>query len=137
MIDIRRLRDNPDIFIKAARDKHIEADIERLLEIDRKLKEAKTALQEIATEKNRIGKSVPQLSNDEKAGALAKLAELKQQEDGFQNEAKALQPEFDALMSIIRTASILGLGGSTPNKRGRSPFSTQCQNLRSAVTIRC
>ena len=30
-----------------------------------------------------------------------------------------------------------GFGGSMPNKLGGSPFSTQRQNVRSAVTIRC
>src|SRR6266571_7432707 len=45
--------------------------------------------------------------------------------------------EFEALISTIRTASILGLGGSTPNRRGGSPLSTQRQNFRSAVTMRC
>jgi hypothetical protein len=33
--------------------------------------------------------------------------------------------EFDALISTIRTASIRGRGGSTPNNRGGSPLSTQ------------
>ena len=44
---------------------------------------------------------------------------------------------FDELMSTMRTASIRGLGGSTPNSRGGSPLSTQRQNFRSAVTMRC
>jgi len=98
MIDIRRLRDEPNVFIQTAKDKHIQADVERLLQVDRELKEVKSRLQEIATEKNRIGKSVPQLSADEKAAALAKLAELKPQEESLQNKAKNLQPEFDGLL---------------------------------------
>jgi hypothetical protein len=49
------------------------------------------------------------------------------------NSAQALEP----LISTIRTASMRGLGGSTPNRRGGSPLSTQCENFRSAVTTRC
>ena len=45
--------------------------------------------------------------------------------------------EFEALMSTIRTASIRGRGGSTPNRRGGSPLSTSRQNFLSAVTMRC
>jgi hypothetical protein len=41
---------------------------------------------------------------------------------------------FDGVISTIRTASIRGFGGSTPNNVGGSPFSTQRQNFRSAVT---
>ena len=40
-------------------------------------------------------------------------------------------------MSTIRTASIFGRGGSIPNRRGGSPFSTQRQNFLSAVSSRC
>src|SRR5665213_1193012 len=49
------------------------------------------------------------------------------------NSAQALE----LVMSTMRTASMRGLGGSTPNRRGGSPLSTQRQNLRSAVTIKC
>ena len=49
------------------------------------------------------------------------------------NSAQALE----ALMSTMRTASIRGLGGSTPKSRGGSPLSTQRQNFFSAVTRRC
>ena len=98
MIDIRQIRDNPDLFIEAAKNKRVEADIPRLMEIDAKLKDTKAALQDIATEKNRIGKSVPKLSGDEKDAAIAKLSDLKRKEEELDSEAKALQPEFDALL---------------------------------------
>ena len=98
MIDIKQVRDNPDLYIQAAKNKRIDADIQRLLEVDGRLKDAKATLQDIATEKNRIGKSVPTLSSDAKSTALAKLSELKQQEAEAQGLASTLQPEFDALL---------------------------------------
>ena len=98
MIDIRQIRDNPDLFIEAAKNKRVEADIPRLMEIDAKLKDTKAALQDIATEKNRIGKSVPKLSGGEKDAAIGKLSDLKGKEEELDSEAKALQPEFDALL---------------------------------------
>ena len=45
--------------------------------------------------------------------------------------------ELEALISTIRTASMRGRGGSTPNRRGGSPLSTQRQNFFSAVRRRC
>ncbi len=98
MIDIRELRERPDVYIKAARDKRIEADIPKLLELDQQLKDVKARLQEIATEKNRIGKSVPKLSGVEKDAALSELSRLKQEEEDDQERVKQLQPQFDALM---------------------------------------
>ena len=50
-----------------------------------------------------------------------------------ENSAQAL----DELMSTVRTASMRGLGGSTPKRRGGSPLSTQRQNFFSAVNRRC
>jgi seryl-tRNA synthetase len=98
MIDIKLIRDNPDLFMQAAKNKRIDANIARLLEVDSRLRDAKTKLQDIATEKNRVGKSVPKLSGDEKNTAITRLSELKQQEEQLTNEVKALQPEFDALL---------------------------------------
>ncbi len=98
MIDIKELRDHPEVYIKASEDKRIAADVPKLLEIDAELKGIKAKLQDIATEKNRIGKSVPKLSDEEKGAALAELSRLKQEEEDDQNRVKALQPQFDALM---------------------------------------
>ncbi|MHC4517598.1 MAG: serine--tRNA ligase [Planctomycetota bacterium] len=98
MIDIKDLRDNPNAFIQAAQDKRIAADVPKLLEVDRQLKEAKARLQDMATEKNRIGKSIPTLSGPEKDAALQQLSQLKEEEEGHQSQVKQLQPQFDALM---------------------------------------
>lgn len=98
MIDIRELREHPEIYIKAAQDKRIEADVPKLLELDQQLKDVKARLQEIATEKNRIGKSVPKLSGAEKEAALSELSRLKQEEEDDQERVKQLQPQFDARM---------------------------------------
>ena len=98
MIDIKQIRENPQGFKEAGQAKHFDVDIDRLLEIDSALKAVKNQLQEISTSKNRIGKSIPNLSGGEKDAALAQLSELKQQETKFNEEVKKLQPEFDELM---------------------------------------
>jgi seryl-tRNA synthetase len=98
MIYIRLIRDNPDRFKKAAKDKNIAVDIDRILEVDATLSQAKNRLQDIATEKNRIGKSIPKLQGGEKQAALSELAGLKQQEGQFEQQLKDLQPQLDALM---------------------------------------
>ena len=59
MIDIKEIRENPERFKKAAKDKHFEVDIDKLLQLDSDLRKAKTRLQEITTEKNAASKSIP------------------------------------------------------------------------------
>ena len=83
MIDIKVIRDNPEKFKKAARDKHFDVDIDKLMAVDGELKTIKQQLQDISTDKNRIGKSIPTLPPDQKQAALAQLSELKQREAAY------------------------------------------------------
>jgi seryl-tRNA synthetase len=101
MIDIKEIRENPEQFIKAAKDKNIEVDIGRLLKLDQMLRAVKQGLQDITTEKNKIGKEIPKLQESEKTKALKKLSELKKDEILNQSEINRLQPEFDALMLLV------------------------------------
>jgi len=101
MIDIKQIREDPARFKKAAIDKNIEVDIDRLLEADTLLKNQKQQLQDNSTEKNQIGKSIPELNGAEKAAKLNRLSELKQIETGINANIKTLQPEFDELMLLV------------------------------------
>jgi len=101
MIDIKEIRENPQRFKQAAKNKNIQVDIDRLMAIDAELLLAKQGLQEIATEKNRIGKSIPKLAGDEKQTALAQLAKFKADEAQFEEKVKQLQPEADSLMLLV------------------------------------
>lgn len=102
MIDIKEIRKNPEKFKKTAKNKHFLVDIDRLLDVDLKLLETKQQLQDIATEKNQIGKSIPKLDEEEeRETSLARLSELKGQEVECNEEVKKLQPEFDELMQQV------------------------------------
>jgi seryl-tRNA synthetase len=101
MIDIKQIRENPQRFKTACEAKKFDVDIERLLEVDSELRTAKQQLQDISTDKNRIGKSIPKLPEDEKQSALSRLSELKQQEAKYDENLRKLQPEFDELMQQV------------------------------------
>ena len=101
MIDIKLIRENPQKYKDGAVNKKFDVDIDRLLEIDETLKAAKQKLQNITTEKNNIGKSIPKLSNNEKQPALDKLTELKKDEAVLAEEVKYLQPQYDEIMQHV------------------------------------
>lgn len=101
MIDIKLIRENPQKFIDGAKVKKIAVDIDRLLEVDAKLLENKKKLQDIATEKNRIGKQIPKLDSDQKKQALETLSQLKKDEADYNEAMKELQPEFGTLMGQV------------------------------------
>jgi seryl-tRNA synthetase len=98
MIDIKLVRENPQLFKDGAQAKRFDVDIDRLLVLDSKLLSIKQVLQDIATEKNRIGKEIPKMQGDAKQQILAEMTKLKEKEAALNEELKNLQPEFDALM---------------------------------------
>lgn len=101
MIDIKLIRQEPEKFKAAAIAKKFTVDVDRLIEIDNILKKQKQDLQDITTEKNQIGKSIPKLDDAQKKIALGKLSQFKQAESQIDEEIKTLQPEFDSLMSQV------------------------------------
>ncbi|MFH1614940.1 MAG: serine--tRNA ligase [Planctomycetota bacterium] len=101
MIDIKTIRENPQKFKKACIDKNFDVDIDGLLRIETELRQAKAQLQEIATEKNQLGKLIPKLPEDERRKALEKLGEIKAAEPLLNEKIKQLQPQFDELMLLV------------------------------------
>lgn len=98
MIDIKLIRQNPQLFKDGAKAKKFDVDIDELLAIDAALMDVKKKRQEIATEKNRLGKEIPRLPPEQKQAFLKTLSELKILEAELEAKAKELQPQFDALM---------------------------------------
>ena len=98
MIDIKEIRENPEKFKKAGKDKGFDADIDRLLELDADLREHKKRLQDIVTEKNRIGKSIPKLAPEKQQNILVELTKLKQEEGDCAIRTKILERDFNQLM---------------------------------------
>ena len=101
MIDIKQIRENPKKFEKAAIDKRFDVDIDKLLEIDADLQRCKKQLQDYTTEKNKLGKSIPNLSGEKKDYAISHLSILKKNEAELEDNIKNLQPEFDELMLLV------------------------------------
>ncbi|MEN6308519.1 MAG: serine--tRNA ligase [Anaerohalosphaeraceae bacterium] len=98
MIDIKLVRENPQLFKDGAKAKRFDVNIDTLLGLDGKILAAKQMLQDIVTEKNRIGKEIPKLQAQEKQTVLAELGKLKEKEAALNEELKRIQPEFDTLM---------------------------------------
>ena len=101
MIDIKEIRENPQKFKDACAAKKFAVDIDKLVEVDSALVEIKQKQQDISTEKNRVGKAIPQMPPDEKESAISQLSELKQQEAQYNEQLKELQPQFDELMQQV------------------------------------
>lgn len=116
MIDLKQLRAEPQRFVQGARDKGVDVDIRRLLEIDEQLRQLKTDVENRRAEQNKISKEIgPQLGKikgqlksaqgperdklESQARELEKKpAQLKSEIQELEARFSALQPEFESIL---------------------------------------
>lgn len=98
MLDIKYIKENKELVKKAAIDKLIKIDIERLLELDTILKDVNKKLDDLKEERNKTSSLIPTLGNEEKKEKIEYVKDLKEQiailEESIANEKN----EFDNLM---------------------------------------
>ncbi|HNX27004.1 MAG TPA: serine--tRNA ligase [Phycisphaerae bacterium] len=104
MIDIKLLRENPDMFRQAAADKNMKVDIDALLNVDAEIRQYKTKLQDVKTAQNEAGKSIAKLPAEEKSAVIAEMARLKEQARQYEETLERLEPEFHELMLLMPQA---------------------------------
>jgi len=78
MLDLRFLRENADAVRAAIAKRGLTVDLDRLLEVDRRLLDLRRERDDVKAEQNRLSKSVPGLKGEEKAAAIARSRELGQ-----------------------------------------------------------
>ena len=99
MLDIRFVRENAEAVKLAAKRKGFaDVDIDRLLELDRDIRQAKQQLQEISTRKNAAGKQISRLSGAQKQQAIDEISQLKIDEKKCKDKLDELSPAYDELM---------------------------------------
>ncbi len=116
MLDMRFIRENPDLVRDGAQAKHISVDLDGLLELDARWRALQQRLQELATEQNKIGKEIGPLMGrlkaekdpnkrtelEAQAAALRERpTQIKLESTQLQEQIKTLQPEIDARLLTI------------------------------------
>ena len=98
MLDIKFIRENPELLKTIARQKNINVDIERIIKLDDQRKKLTTQIEEQRAKKNQASKEIPKLAPTEKAKALADMRAVDALQKEFETKLKPIQDEFDALM---------------------------------------
>ena len=102
MLDIKYIRENPELIKEGCRKKQIKVDIDQLLEIDKKRKELMLALEDARAQKNKANEEIKQLHEKEKKEVvILKMRELDKNNDRIEAEFKELDAEFQGLMGLI------------------------------------
>jgi len=116
MLDIKFIRENPEMVRQGAKAKNISIDLDALLKLDKDRRELQQKLQELTTEQNRLSRELgplmgrikaekdPHKKSELEAQAQAlrqKPAELKEQSAVIDEELKKLDPRIDELLLTI------------------------------------
>ncbi len=102
MLDIKFIRQNPDIVKDACQKKNIKCDIDYLLEIDEKRIKAKQELEAVAAEKNKASKAIPLAKDEvERDAIIDAMKALDQNTGNLDKKVKELEAEFGDLMLAV------------------------------------
>lgn len=98
MLDIKYIRENSDIVKNAAKNKLIDVDIDRLLDIDNLLRTKNQELDTLREERNKLSATIPTLVDDEKKKQIEYVRTLKEKISALEADVLPLKEEFDSLM---------------------------------------
>ncbi|MCK5080571.1 MAG: serine--tRNA ligase, partial [Candidatus Moranbacteria bacterium] len=101
MLDIKFIRENTKAIAKAAKNKNIDLDLDRLLEIDKKRRALTTELEEVRAKRNELAKTNQAgRPSDEKIEAGKKL---KEEAAKIEEQLKKINVEYNELMVLVPT----------------------------------
>ena len=101
MIDIKQLRQQPELYRTACAEKGYADRIDELLALEAELRQAKQDAQDAKTQQNEAGKQIAQLPNDEKAAAIAEMGKLKAAAKAAGERIEELEPKLAELLLLV------------------------------------
>ncbi|MBL7045175.1 MAG: serine--tRNA ligase [Parcubacteria group bacterium] len=102
MLDIKFIRENKDIVKAAATKKHIEVDVDRLIELDEERRKRISTLEEKKAEQNTVSEEIAQITDQgEREHLITKMKMLKDVITGEENDLREVMKEWQYLMVRI------------------------------------
>lgn len=101
MIDIKLLRENPNAFRDAARAKNVDIEVERILELDRRVRLLKTELEGISAQKNDASKRITKATADERRNLIEEMRIIDRKAETLSAELTPISSELDELLYRI------------------------------------
>jgi len=98
MLDIKFIREHPDLVKEGARKKRINIDIDRLLEVDERRRALLQDSESLKAEKNKASQEIAQLAGPDKQAAIARMKDVAARIKELDAELQAVVAEFDDLM---------------------------------------
>src|SRR3989344_7119753 len=97
MLDIKFIRNNPDLVKDACEKKGVNVDIDLFLETDKKRREILQALEDMQAQKNRANREIQRAGSDEKNKIILKMRELDENSDRLNQDSSKLGKKIKGL----------------------------------------
>ncbi len=101
MLDINFIRENLDIVKFGAKKKHIDIDLDKLVQIDDKRREILQKFEEKRAEQNKISKEIGMASPEERQSLIASVGSLKEEVQNLETQLKEVMKEWKTLMMRV------------------------------------
>jgi len=102
MLDIKFIRQNPDVVKDACKKKNIACDIDKLLDVDEKRIKAKQEVEAVAAEKNKASKAIPQAKDQiERDAIINAMKALDANTGNLEKKARDLEAEYGEMMLAV------------------------------------
>lgn len=98
MLDLKFIRQNPELVREGARKKRIAVDLDGLLQVDTQTRAAQTEVEALRARQNALSKEVGKTAADKRAALIAEVNSFKAQLAAGEEQLRALQADLDARM---------------------------------------
>jgi seryl-tRNA synthetase len=98
MLDIRFIREHPDLVQEGARKKHIAIDIQQLLEVDEQRRQLIAKVDNLKALRNKTSKEIPSLQGEAKQEAIAHMKRVGEESKTLEGTLREVGATFETLM---------------------------------------
>ncbi|MEI8223684.1 MAG: serine--tRNA ligase [bacterium] len=101
MLDIKFIRENPELIREAARKKHINFNVDELISSDQKRVEKLSVVESLRAEQNLVSDKIPSASPEERQALIAQMSLLKEDLKKHEEELKVIMTDWQKLMLAV------------------------------------
>lgn len=101
MLDIKFIRENPDLIREAARKKHTNVNVDELISIDQKRIEKLSLVESLRAEQNAVSDKIPSATPEERQTLISQMTALKEDLKKHEDELREIMSAWQLLMLQI------------------------------------
>jgi seryl-tRNA synthetase len=98
MLDIRFIREHPDLVQEGARKKHIDIDVQHLLEVDEQRRQLIARVESFKALRNKTSKEIPTLQGEARQAAIAHMKRVAEESKELESALREIEATFETLM---------------------------------------